>query len=98
PEIYTLSLHDALPIYLQQAAQNVARSGTELAAAAVDRVLDAVAAVPTISLVLALAVVATFFFAKDRYVVHSVLVQALPARVREVDRKSTRLNSSHVKI
>jgi len=70
--------------YLQQAAQNVARSGTELAAAAVDRVLDAVAAVPTISLVLALAVVATFFFAKDRYVVHSVLVQALPARVREV--------------
>lgn len=77
-------LPDEVRAYLQDTAQDMARSGTELATAVVNRLLSAIAGVPTITLVLVLAIVATFFFAKDRDVVHPALLQALPVRMREV--------------
>lgn len=77
-------LPDDVQALLQETAQNMARSGTELATAAINRMLAAVANVPTVTLIVAIAIVAAFFFAKDRDVVHPALLKALPLRMREV--------------
>src|SRR5690606_41893556 len=87
-EISTLSLHDALPIYIE-AGQGVER--------AVDAVLVPIAIVaqePVDELVDALDAHAA------RRVKAGILPEQLLARrvVQIADRKSTRLNSSHVKI
>src|SRR3989442_13858917 len=72
-EIYTLSLHDALPICRERVAHEQVGVGLSLVAEHLDRVVHAAGPVPA---------------ALD----HSD--GAEPAR----DRKSTRLNSSHVRI
>src|SRR5690606_40649099 len=93
PQIYTLSLHDALPIFdradapLPEAeALGVGVVHPEDLHALLDPVLEVAAQfVPEVLPIAALEV--------DR-----VDILVLLGRVLGVDRKSTRLNSSHVKI
>src|SRR2546422_3039072 len=66
-EIYTLSLHDALPIFVARLARVVEKIRVEVAVAGVEHVADAQAG-------------------RRDDLVHAA---------KHVDRKSTRLNSSH---
>src|SRR5690242_21207129 len=83
-EIYTLSLHDALPIFEQVAGIEVG-----LAAELLDALGDAVS-------VLAFGIGVLFEFAGNRFAVHAGGHKVV-VHVAE-DRKSTRLNSSHMSI
>lgn len=76
-------LPEEMQTYVQDSVQDLARGATELAGAVINRVLTAMAAVPTITLVLVIGIVATYFFSKDRDVIQPALVNALPARMRE---------------
>ncbi len=75
-------LPEEMQTYVQDSVQDLARGATELAGAVINRVLTAMAAVPTITLVLVIGIVATYFFSKDRDVIQPALVNALPARMR----------------
>src|SRR3712207_7040788 len=82
-EIYTLSLHDALPIWLcEEAAPGTAYRGP---------------GIQSMSHSCSLRLLSSF--SKRRQSVRTNLVRTHGALViREIDRKSTRLNSSHANI
>src|SRR2546426_9349937 len=73
-EIYTLSLHDALPIYL---SQNVLRSRAGAVLSAFEDVV---------------------IQDGSSFAVHDALARTFGGRFTKIDRKSTRLNSSHLVI
>src|SRR5688572_32657872 len=75
-EIYTLSLHDALPIFSAPHNFRAERDGFRKIAAAADYLQ-----VPTAGLA-----------------VRSDRVAKQPQQIKKIDRKSTRLNSSHSQI
>src|SRR5204862_7361891 len=89
PDTYTLSLHDALPILV--AAADAARLHFERRLDVLDRLLEHLE-----------RVVAGLFLDRRQAAVHDLLGGAALAvahqRRDELDRKSTRLNSSHVEI
>src|SRR3712207_9382648 len=84
-EIYTLSLHDALPIYAVQALQQ-SQQPQPAVLAALEQVPDPVAAGRAQER------------RRGRAEVGVGVLELLLVGRREVDRKSTRLNSSHANI
>lgn len=76
-------LPDEVQTYLQDSVQNLARSATEWAGTIINRVLGTIAAVPTATLIIVIGIVATYFFAKDRDIVHPALLRILPLRMRQ---------------
>src|SRR5690606_42127259 len=80
PETYTLSLHDALPIFLPM------------------RILSCGAQIAALVLAASTALAQTPAQTLTVYTYDSFTAEWGPGPVVEKDRKSTRLNSSHVKI
>src|SRR5690554_7865479 len=88
-EIYTLSLHDALPIWRIEAGQS-ARADDHVLDHLVHRVVD-----------MDVAIGVGWAVVQDKFRTTFADLPQLPVQVNAVpalDRKSTRLNSSHVRI
>lgn len=69
--------------YLQETMTNLSRTGTELIGNITNRLLGAIAAMPVIAVILTITLIATYFFTKDKEVVHNTLLRAAPLRLRQ---------------
>lgn len=68
--------------YLQEEMTNLSRKATELVGTITNRLLGAVAVLPVVAVVSTITIIATYFFAKDKEIVHNTLLRAAPLRLR----------------
>lgn len=80
-EIFQTLPRELAPL-AQEEMTNLSRKAGELIGTITNRLLGAVAALPIVAIVSTITVIATYFFAKDKDIVHNTLLRAAPLRLR----------------